>query len=78
MTKDVVVGVLARTIVKLEEKGDFDKVATAAKVMSDIAGWTKDGPQVAILGTLTQAELDKIKAQAKALSADIPETGNIN
>lgn len=78
LTKEVVLGSLARAILKLEEAGGYDKVATAAKTLSDIAGWTKDGPQVTVLGTLTQAERDELKAKVKALQAKVPEDTKIN
>jgi hypothetical protein len=70
LTKEVIMGALARSIVKLEEKGDHDKVATAAKTLSDIAGWTKEGTQVTILGSMSQHELEQLKAKARALAVN--------
>jgi hypothetical protein len=67
LNKSVVIGVLTRTIQRLEEKGDFDKVATAAKVLSEIAGWTKPEVGTSVVLGLNQAELDAVKAKLRIL-----------
>jgi hypothetical protein len=68
LNKNVVIGILTRTLQQLEEKGDFDKVATAAKVLSDIAGWTKSEATTSVVLGLNQAELDAVKQKLKALT----------
>lgn len=80
LTKEMVMGVLARTIVKLEETKDYDKIATATKTLSDIAGWTKSEPTMAVVGTLTQAEIDAVKERLRVLGAKVaePETKKPN
>jgi hypothetical protein len=80
LNKAVVMGVLTRTIQRLEEKGDFDKVATAAKVLSEIAGWTKVDPGTSIILGLNQAEIDAVKLKLKALSnaQEVPESDRLN
>jgi hypothetical protein len=82
LTKEVIMGVLARTVVKLEESGNFDKIASAAKTLSDIAGWTREGTEVTIVGGMSHQELEALKAKARALAqlakVNPPKDGKIN
>lgn len=68
LTKNVVMGVLANSIKKLEEKGEYDKVATAAQILAKIAGWLGDAPSTTVFANLTQADIDLVKQRLKALS----------
>lgn len=68
LTKNVVIGSLANCIRKMEEKGDYDKVATAAATLAKIAGWMGNEPTTTVFANLSQADLDMVKQKIRGLS----------
>jgi hypothetical protein len=82
LNKEVAVGYGMQSLKRLSERGDDDKVATLLKTIADIAGWNRDETQISIIAGFSQAELDTIKAKAKALAAmvkePVKEDGKVN
>lgn len=67
LTKGVLAGTLQTAIRKLGEMDQWDKVAVPGKLLADLMGWLEKAPEdLQVIGNLTQADIDKIRADLKA------------
>jgi hypothetical protein len=67
LTKGVLAGTLMTAIRRLGEMDLWDKVAVPGKLLADMMGWTEKAPEdQKVIGNLTQADIDKIRADLKA------------
>lgn len=66
-TKGVLTGTLQMAIRKLGESDQWDKVAMPGKLLAELMGWLEKAPEdQKAIGNLTQADIDKIRADLKA------------
>lgn len=71
-TKQSTIGMLQVIAQKLYEEGNFDKAAEVLLKLSKLEGWVGEGGQVNVFGSLSNADLEKLKAKVKK----IDESGN--
>lgn len=64
--KSYVKGVAVHSIRKLAEAGQWDKIGIPNKQLADILGLGKETADKPVLANLTQADIDKIRAELKA------------
>lgn len=64
--KAYVKGVCVTAIRKLAESDQWEKVAIPLKQLSDVLGLTKEVADQPVIGTVTQAKIDELKAEIAA------------
>lgn len=75
LTKGVLAGSLMTAIRRLGEMDQWDKLAMPGKLLADLMGWTNVQPDAPVVGNLTQAEYDALKAKiAEAKQKQASET----
>lgn len=63
--KEYVKGVAVKTIGKLAEQDQWDKVTVPLKELADVLGLTKETEDRPVLANLTQAEVDAVRLKMK-------------
>ena len=70
-TIDTVVGKMVALAQKLEEEGQSDKSSEVLFKLAKIKGWMGPESQVSVFGSLSQRDLDGIRAKIKAGEIDV-------
>lgn len=70
LTKGVLAGALMTAIRRLGEMDQWDKLAMPGKLLADLMGWLETKPEdQLVVANLTQADIDKVRAELKASEA---------
>lgn len=70
LTKGFLSGVLVDSIRRLLEQDQPDKVAVPGKLLADLMGWLEVKPDVPVIASLTQDDIDRLRAEVKAQEAE--------
>jgi hypothetical protein len=63
LTKGVLAGTLMTAIRRLGEMDQWDKLSMPGKLLADLMGWLDTKEDQPVIGNLTQAEIDVLKAK---------------
>lgn len=66
LTKGVLAGALMTAIRRLGESDQWASVHMPGKLLADVMGWTEQKASVPVLANLTQADIDRARAELKA------------
>ncbi|SRR6266436_1875655 len=65
LTKGVLAGALMTAIRRLGEESNWASVHMPGKLLADLMGWTSETPDTPVIANLSQADIDRIRAELK-------------